>query len=332
MYPGTLNSAFASGQGLSPLSNAVREVFSAEILYTALPLLRFEQFAARRTELGTQPGNTIRIMKAGSLRKGTQLVEGVRIKANPMTTSLVSLTVYEHGNAIGFTEFLVQTAFFDVFMMASILLGRDLATVLDMQLRDSAFGTTNVTYAGGQTSRGAVLATDIMSTVEIKDAVETLETNLAPKFGADHYVGFLHPHQARGLRDDSAWINAAHYAYQGAGAENPVYLGEIGRYEDTRFVSTTMCPNGANATVDPFTGDFVDMGHDTTLDNAGDSNTDIYQSVIFGENYYAFAVGLDPEMRDDGVTDFGREHALAWYSIWGRKVLENANGVVIETA
>lgn len=330
MYPGTLNSAYATGANLAPLPNAVREVFSAEILYSALPLLRFEQFAARKTELNTMPGNTITMMKAGNLRRGRQLDEGVRMKVNPMTTSTEQITVWEQGNAIGFTEFLIQTSYFDVFMMASILLGRDLALVLDTQLRDVLAQGTNVVYASGVVNRAAVAAN--LTTDDVNDAVETLATNLAPKFGADHYVGAVHPHQGRGLRDDTAWINAVNYAFTGARNEYPVYLGEIGRYNDVRFFETTMCPNGANNATDPGTGEYVDFGYDPLLDGAGAAAVDVYQAFVFGENSYALAVGLNPEMRDDGVTDFGREHALGWYAIWGRKMLEYANEVTIETA
>lgn len=60
--------------------------------------------------------------------------------------------------------------------------------------------------------------------------------------------------------------------------------------------------------------------------------TKVYQSVLFGEDYYAYAIGLPVELRDNGVTDFGREHGLAWYAIWGTGLLHPTRGVVIETA
>lgn len=332
MRPGVLNSAYATGGGLATLSNALRAVLSAEILYTAMPMLRFEQFAARRTELGTQPGQTIQIMKAGSIKRGGRLDEGRRMVGQRMSTSMQSITVWEHGNAIGVTEFLALTSFFDVFMMASILLGRDLALVLDTQLRDVAMSFTSVVYAGSASSRGTIASTDTLDVETVKDAAETLAVLLAPKWGGDHYVCAIHPHQGRDLRDDPAWINTQHYAYQGAGAQNPVYLGEIGRIEDVRFFETTMCPNGSSSATDPDTGEYVDPGYAPELDAAGASSTDVYKATMFGENSYGHAVGLDPEMRDDGVTDFGREHGVAWYGIWGSDILNDENGVTIETA
>ena len=59
---------------------------------------------------------------------------------------------------------------------------------------------------------------------------------------------------------------------------------------------------------------------------------EVYQAVMFGEYSSGHAVGLNVELRDNGVQDFGREHALAWYAIWGQGLLEANNIVVIETA
>jgi hypothetical protein len=107
----------------------------------------------------------------------------------------------------------------------------------------------------------------------------------------------------------------------------------IGRYEDVRFITTTVMPNGYNSTVDPDTGDFVDVGFNQQLANGTNGNqTTVYQAVMFGEYAFGHATALPVELRDNGVEDFGREHGIAWYAIWGSNVLENPNIVVIETA
>lgn len=43
----------------------------------------------------------------------------------------------------------------------------------------------------------------------------------------------------------------------------------------------------------------------------------IYRALVIGDNAAGHAISLPVELRDGGVLDFGREHALAWYSIWG---------------
>jgi N4-gp56 family major capsid protein len=199
--------------------------------------------------------------------------------------------------------------------------------VLDLALRDAAMAGTNIIYATGAANRAAVTSTMIFTTQVVKDAVETLETHNSPKWGGDHYICFAHPHQMRGLRDDNDWINAS--LYSGA---TQIYTGEVGRYEDVRFVSTTVMPNGANPAVDTTTGDFADIGYSAALHGTGNGGCNIYQAVFFGEYAVGHATALPVELRDNGVTDFGREHGLAWYSIFGQAVLENANIVIAETA
>jgi hypothetical protein len=48
---------------------------------------------------------------------------------------------------------------------------------------------------------------------------------------------------------------------------------------------------------------------------------DVYESVMIGDNAFGHAIALPVELRDGGVLDFGREHALAWYAIWGLGVI-----------
>lgn len=326
--PSVLNTATTTGAGFAQQVDAVRDVFSAEIWFAALPILKFDQFSTKKTELGVQPGRTIQIPRYGNIRRGGRLTEGVRLQTRGMSLSLQSITVFEEGNALGFSEYLLQTSFYDQLAAASLLLGRDMAVVLDTELRDTAATAANTVFASGKTARTALVAGDVFDTQLVKDAVEVLETANAPKWAGDHYIMFLHPHQARGMRDDNDWINASLYA-----GATQIYTGEIGRYEDTRFISSTVMPNGANNAVDPDTGDFVDIGFDPNLVSGFAGNlTNIFQAVMFGEYSFGHATALPVELRDNGVEDFGREHGLAWYSIWGQNLLENPNILVAESA
>lgn len=329
--PNFMSTAVATGPGLVQIPEATRTVYSAEIIFQALPALRFDAFSTKRTELGQQPGHTISIPMMGNIKRGGRLTEGIRIRTQGMHQSMKPVTVGENGNAIAVSEFLLQTAFFDQLQLASTLLGRDMATTLDLQLRDSALLALNLVRGDGNTpgteaaSRGAIVGG--FTTRVIKDAVEVLETNNAPKFDGDYYVAFIHPHQARMLRDDDDWVQASLYA----GATN-IFTGEIGRYEDVRFITTTHMLNGADSTTDPDTAEYVDPGYAAALDGTGASSADLYQGLMIAENSYGFALALPTELRDNGVTDFGREHALAWYSIWGSDLLEEKNSVLMETA
>ena len=132
---------------------------------------------------------------------------------------------------------------------------------------------------------------------------------------------------SRDLRDDSAWINASNY-----GAPEQLFNGEIGRIDDTRFIETTIMCNGAAASDDPSFKAYLKKGFAGDSSNPALSKTDIYLSVIFGEDYFGLAVALPVELRDNGTEDFGRRRSLAWYAIFGSGLLNDDYGVVIETA
>lgn len=305
------------------LTNHVRVVYSKEIEFKALPIMRFVQFAKVKTELGTQPGLTIQMMTYDNLKKGGSLAEGTRMSPQAMSSTMKQITVGERGNAISVTELALKASFTDIMADATTLLSRDVALTLDCELRDTALSATNVIYGRKDSStakianRLAITSANGMSVATIKDAVEILATNNTPKFEGAYYICFVHPHQSRVLRDDPAWIEASKY-----GAPDQLFTGEIGRIDDVRFIETTLMCNGAVAVDD----DAYKAGLVST------DSTKVYQSVLFGEDFYGYAIGLPVELRDNGVTDFGREHGLAWYAIWGSGLLNATRGVVIETA
>lgn len=304
------------------LDNLTRVVYSREIEFKALPMMRFFQFATVKTELGTTPGLTIQMLTYDNLKLGGKLVEGTRMTTQALSSSMKSITVEEKGNAVAVSELLLQSSFDDIMASATSLLGRDYALVLDCDLRDTALKGTNVVYADKKdgtkvTQRNNITADCTLKVSTIKDAIEVLATNNAPKYAGANWICFVHPHQSRSLRDDSAWINASNY-----GAPEQLFTGEIGRIDDTRFIETTLMCNGASATSDPSYKE----------DLKATDETKVYQAVIFGDNYYAVAFGLPVELRDNGIIDFGREHGLAWYAIWGTGILHDEYGVVIETA
>lgn len=309
-----ITSQGAGGSGYTTIPQAVRDVYSKEVLFQAQPRLRFLQFAKVKTDLTAVRGKSIVFTKYGNLTGGGSLAEDDTLTPTGMSTSEISIPVTEQANAITVTEYLLKTALLDVLGDASKLLAVNLATVLDTQFRDAVLTTTNVVFGNGKTSVGAMADGDGLVSKTIKDAVEVLATNNAPKIAnGDYYVCFAHPHQLRQLRDDSAWINANVYM-----GRRQLYIGEAGMYEGVIFIETTQMPKLTSAQV--------------TAAYGANSLTNGYEAVIFGENAYAWAVALPVELRDDGVIELGRKHTIGWYGIWGVGVLEPKNIVKILTA
>lgn len=313
-------------------SDGVRMVYSKEIEFKALPIMRFSQFATVKTELGVEPGLTISMLTYDNLKLGGALEEMKKLTTQALSGSMKQITVSEHGNAVSNSELLIQSSFDDVMATSTTLLARDYALVMDCELRDVALSGTNVVFARkgdgtAVTQRADIDATCQLKVSTVKDAIEILATNNAPKYQNLYWICFVHPHQSRALRDDSAWINASNY-----GAPEQLFTGEIGRIDDTRFIETTLMCNGKAGKDDPAFKNYLKKGFEGDGTDPAITNTDIFQSVIFGDAYYGLAWSLPVELRTNGVEDFGRVRSIAWYAIWGTGLLHNDYGVVMETA
>lgn len=325
----------------STLSPAVQQIWSKEILFQAMPVLRFEQFAVKKTELGVQPGLTINFMRYNNLevdQTGSELTEGIRMEPVALSASQIQITVKEHGKSVAVTELLLNASFDDVMASASRLLGRHMAQSMDTQARNTlyangipfgggaavapsvVFGRTTASARGPISpydpgSVGSAASPGFLSPASVKDAVEVLASQNIPRLG-DTYVCFVHPSQSRSLRDWPEFIEVTKYA-----APGNFMLGEIGRLYDVVFIETTQVAKGLSipADLDPDTG------------GAQAPNAESFSSIMIGDNAFGHAISLPVELRDGGVIDFGREHGLAWYAIWGFGVITHESRVILNT-
>jgi N4-gp56 family major capsid protein len=248
----------AYGGTNSQLSPAVQQLWSKEILFMAMPSLRFEQFAIKKTELGVSPGLTIHFTRYSNLPPAAQLVEGVRMETVSLTASQFDISVAEQGFAIAVTELLLNASFDDVMASAARLLGRNMALYLDGSARDTLRQCTSMLYGYNKPALASAVRTPLspydhgvpatsnsaltagnyaLTTAAVNDVVETLATKNVPRLG-ETYVMFVHPHQARQLRDDPTWIEQTKYA-----APGNFMMGEVGRIGDVICIETTQVWN-----------------------------------------------------------------------------------------
>lgn len=308
------SSASATTNGYVQLTPAVRQLYSREILFEAQPRLRFTQFAKKKTDFQAVRGKSIVFTKYHNLGGDSALNEADEIVTDNLSASEIEIAVAEHGKATKVSELLLNTSFQDVMGEASKILANHMAISIDKLLRDATLTTTNILYGDGTLADATAFnaatgnSSQAFSTATVKTMVERLASNDSPKFGGEYYVCFAHPSALRQLRDDNNWIEANKYM-----GRRQLYLGEVGMYEGMVFIETTQMPTYAAA------ADAVAAGW------AGVTETATMESVAFGENAYAWGVALEPELRDDGIRDFGRTHKLAWYGIWGAGILEEKN-------
>ena len=340
----------------SQLSQAIQTIWSKEILFQAMPILRFEQFAVKKTELGVSPGLRVNFLRYKNFEVSpAPLTEGVRMTTNALTAEQIAITVAEHGYAVAVSELLLNSSFDDIMASASRLLGRHMAQYLDLQARDTLSAATSASFGYDRTgiTGGAftnydegTVASGIsaldgnykLTTAAIKDSALVLASKNIPRIG-ETYVQFIHPKQSRDLRSNPEFIEVTKYA-----APGNFMLGEIGRLYDVVFIETTQVKKLASGGTfdyasligdinDPIDQGSVPVASNTAPGMGGNPEytnnitsgsgyaADVYESIMIGDNAFGHAISLPVELRDGGVLDFGREHALAWYSIWGLGII-----------
>jgi N4-gp56 family major capsid protein len=352
----------------SSLNQAIQTIWSKEILFQAMPILRFEQFAVKKTELGVAPGLRVNFLRYKNFGiDPTPLTEGVRMTTNALTAEQIAITVAEHGYAVAVSELLLNASFDDVMASASRLLGRHMAQYLDVQARNTLSAATSAVFGYDRTGVQGVndwynegtAATQIseldgnfkLSTGAVKDAALTLAGKNIPRLG-ETYVQFVHPKQSRDIRSNPEFIEVTKYA-----APGNFMLGEIGRLYDVVFIETTQVKKLAinagyttstsvgapadqysipvKANTAPGSGGNPESADYTAekgyLNNATGNGAEVYESIMIGDNAFGHAISLPVELRDGGVLDFGREHALAWYAIWGLGVITDQAIVKVYT-
>ncbi len=111
---------------------------------------------------------------------------------------------------------------------------------VDEIVRDEMATTTNAQYATGNTAIYTILATEKMTSVEIRRAVRTLDNNNAIMFkGA--YVGILSPYTRYDIQDDTLWKDVSVYS-----EKEQIFTGEIGKLFGVKFVVTSVAKKYVN--------------------------------------------------------------------------------------
>jgi len=305
----------------------ILKLHTNDVLFEAMPVMRYDQFAVVRTDLQAEPGDTITFPKYGNLERGGKINEEDDLVRKSMSKTNIPIQVDEYGNAVGLTAKFMTLSFMDEMSNASILLGRDYAIVTDIMLRDALFSGTQHYLAGESADQQAIDVNDTLDLDDIDEVVTLLATGNVLKYvdaNGEYYVGFFHPHQLKTVK--SAMISIKQYAYP-----ELIFKGEVGEYNGVRFIETSNVPNGEAPDTDP--------GYDASLVSgyeyaSGETNAvNLYKGAIFGERAYGWAIALPVELREDpGFGTFGRKRGLAWYAIHGAAKINDENIYIVVTS
>jgi N4-gp56 family major capsid protein len=280
---------------------------------------KFRQFADIRDAFGkvTRAGQTFTWDTVPMMSRASRaLTETNTIPQGQHTILQGTLTMNERGFSVPYTELLESLSQFVVKQPIMKVLKYDAAVDLDC-LAWQQFNKTPLRVAATAAADGVTLTTNstatltnsvAMSTTNVKSIVDTMKGRNIPAYTGDDYYAIARPLALRGMKNTLETL----HQYTESGLDM-IMNGEIGRYENTRFVEQTTVPAGGAAnstTFDPFT-DTGDAWDTATPAGAGD------WAFFFGADTICEAVHTPEEIRAKIPDDYGRSKGVAWYALLG---------------
>lgn len=255
-------------------------------------------YATVRATNQSHRGSGVTFTKYSDLSQATSaLTETSDTTSVAMADTQVTVTLAEYGNTIETTAALRGQSFLNVDEDAANVIGYNAADSIDQIVADVAYAGSSVTYIG-QTSRGALTASNTLTSSSIREAVANLRAASAPTWGAS-YIGFIHPDVAYDMIEQTGTADLRSFQIR-SDADN-VKKGEIGTFDGVTFIQT---PRALKVT------------------DGGATTVDAYGTLIMGQeglaHAYSTMYGSDPQVVFGPVTDkLRRFQPVGWYAMCG---------------
>jgi len=275
------------------------------------PLVKFRQFADVRdaSQQGRKKGDTFTWDVISDVATpGAVLVETNTMPETNLTITQGTLTITEYGNSIPYSGKLDNLSKFPVIEIIQKGLKNDAVKTFD-RAAWAQFNTTllRVVPSGGSSATGAIVLTtngtantannDAYNNSYAKSIVDTMKERNIPAYIGDDYYALAWPTTLRTFKNNLETI----HQYSDTGFKL-IMNGEIGRYENVRYVEQTNVAKGT--------------GTDGITTTAW-SNAKSDWIFFFGNDTIAEAMAIPEEMRGKIPTDYGRSKGVAWYYLGG---------------
>ena len=274
------------------------------------PLVKFRQFCDVRD--ASQQGKKKGDIFTWDVFSDVATAGGVVSETNTMpetnfTIIQGTLTVTELGNSVPYSGKLDNLSKFPVMELIQKVLKNDAVKTFDRQawtqfnqtlLRAIPVGGTD-TAAITLFTNGTVTGTNSIAynNGHAKSIVDTMKERNIPAYLGDDYYALAWPTTLRNFKNNLETI----HQYSDTGFKL-IMNGEIGRYENVRYVEQTNIAKGTG----------TDGITQTTWTN-GKSDWIFF----FGNDTVAEAITVPEEIRGKIPTDYGRSKGVAWYYLGG---------------
>lgn len=280
------------------------------------PLTKFRQFADVHdaAQQGKRKGNTFTWDVVSDVAQvGQVLVETNTMPETNLTITQGTLTITEAGNSIPYSGFLDNLSKYPVEDIIKKGLKNDCVKTLDrMTWGQFNQALIRVIPVGGTSAVAVTLYTNgtvtgtnnvAYSNAHAKAIVDAMKERNIPAYIADDYYSLAWPTTLRTFKNS---LEAIHQ-YSDTGF-NLIMNGEIGRYENCRYIEQTNIAKGVGST-----GIATAGGGDMVQWTNGQSDWIFF----FGNDTVAEAIATPEEMRGKLPSDYGRSKGIAWYYIGG---------------
>jgi N4-gp56 family major capsid protein len=274
------------------------------------PLVKFRQFADVRD--ASQQGKKKGDIFTWDVFSDVATPGGVIQETNTMpetnfTITQGTLTVTEAGNSVPYSGKLDNLSKFPVMELIQKVLKNDAVKTFD-RLAWTQFNQTllrAIPTAGTDTAavtlftNGTVTGTNNIAynNAHAKSIVDTMKERNIPAYLGDDYYALAWPSTLRAFKNNLETI----HQYSDTGFKL-IMNGEIGRYENVRYVEQTNIAKGTG----------TDGITQTTWTNAKSD-----WIFFFGNDTVAEAIAVPEEMRGKIPSDYGRSKGVAWYYMGG---------------
>lgn len=260
------NAQLTTSPGLAP---AAEEYYNRHLLENIKPKLIHAQFG-QQISVPRNRGKQVHFRRWTPFPAITQpLVEAIVPDGQSLEMTTMAANIDSYGGYVTLSDMVDMTLIDPVVSETIELLADQGALSLDHMVRRELHSqATNVQYAGGAGSLGAITADKVLTMEEIRKAVRTLKKNKAKPFqrgGKSHFVAIVSPDTVYDLQADEKWEKVSLYQDK----EN-IYSGEIGRMYGVVFVESleAMTYGGAAFVADTTVASYASGTKTVTLNRA----------------------------------------------------------------
>jgi N4-gp56 family major capsid protein len=281
---------------------------SKVLRYAVQPMVKFRQFADVKDAAaqGKGKGDTFHWnIYSDVATQGTTLAETATMPETNFTISQGTMTIGEFGNSVPYTGKLDDLSEHPVREIIQKVLKNDAKKAFDVAAQ-AQFNLTPLrvvptagtdTAAVTLTTNGTATLTNniVMGKEHVKTITDLMKERNIPAYVNDDYMVLGHPTTFRGVKNDLENV----YKYVDTGFQL-IINGEIGRYENCRFVEQT------------------------NIAKAGFSLAKSNWAYFFGGDTVAEGIAVPEEMRGKIPGDYGRSRGIAWYYLGGFGIVQTA--------